>query len=141
MPTQQVVFDPARLNDFELVAEVGEPLSDEGLTRVNLSGNGRLTVEQQHGEKKGEQFSSEINRERAENVFRQVSQFDWGQRFPLRRGLPDEAIIQWYFNDRHGDTMTLKVWLRDAEKHGVMASVLAALRESVDRITGGKLYL
>jgi len=141
MPTQEVKFDPVRINDFELVAEVGDPLSEEGLTRVKLSGDGRLTVEQQHGKGKGEQFSGEINRENTENLLRQASQFDWGQRFPSRRGLPDEAIVQWYLYDRHGSTMTLKVWLRDAEKHGAMAPVLAILRKSVERVTDGKLYL
>jgi len=141
MPTQEVKFDPARLNDFELVAEVGDPLSEEGLTRVKLSGDGRLTVEQQHGKEKGEQFSSEINRENVENLLRQASQFDWGQRFPSRPGLPDEAIVQWYLYDRQGNTMTLKVWLRDAEKHGAIGPVLAALRKSVERMTDGKLYL
>ena len=141
MPMQQVRFDPARRNDFELVLEVGDTLSDEGLTRARLNGSGTLVVEQLYEKEKEQQFSGELDRESTENLFRQASQFNWEQRFPSRRGLPDEAIVQWYLRERQGSTITLKVWLRDAEKPGPMAMVLAGLRKSVELLTSGKLYL
>ena len=141
MPTQQIDFDSARLDDVALVAEVGEPLSDEGLTRVKLTGDGRLIAEQQHGEKEGERYSSELSRENAESILREALKFDWETRFPTRRGLPDEAIVTWHLNVPNGNALTAKVWLRDAEKPGPMAVVLSALRKSLDRMTGGKLYL
>ena len=141
MLSERVIFFSARLNDFELAAEVGEPLSEEGLTRVRLTGDGRLTVEQERGHEKVEQYQAELDRENTENILRQASQFDWEQSFPPRPGLPDEAIIHWFFHDRQGGTLTLKVWLRDAEKNSVMEPVLTTLRQSVERVTNGKLYL
>lgn len=141
MSTQQVKFDPARRHDFELVAEVGDILSEEGLTRVKLGGIGNLTVEHRCGKEKQTEVSGELDAESAGKLFRLASQFDWNQRFPARRGLPDEAIVQWYLHDRRGETTTLKVWLRDAEKHEVMASVLAVLRKGVEQASHGKLYL
>jgi hypothetical protein len=141
MLPKQVSFFSARQNDFELVAEVGDPKSEEGLTRVRLSGDGRLSVEQERGEEKAEQFQGELDRENTEILLRQASQFDWEQHFPPRPGLPDEAIVQWFLHDRQGGTVTLKVWLRDAEKNRVMEPVLSTLRKSVEQMTYGKLYL
>ncbi len=141
MSVERIIFDPARLQDFELVAEVGDTFSEEGLTRVKLDGNGRLVVEQQREKARGGQFQGEIDRQNTESVLRQASQFDWEQRFPSRRGLPDEAVVQWSLRDHQGRTLTVKVWLRDAEKDAAMAPVLAVLRKSVERASDGKLYL
>jgi hypothetical protein len=141
MATQQVEFDLARINDLELIVNVGDQLSEHGLTRVIVDGTGRLAVEQQRGRETVEQFSGELNQESAERLFRQILQFDWSQRFPPRPGLPDEAIVEWTLRDSQGSTRTLKVWLRDAEKHGAMAPAFAELRRHVDRLSYGKLYL
>jgi predicted transcriptional regulator len=140
---QRVKFDPARLADFELVVEVGDVLSEEGMARARLNGHGRLTVEQQRGHEKerARQFHSELDPDTTEKLLRQASQFDWERSFPSRKGLPDEAIVQWYLHDRQGETLTVKVWLRDAEKDQVMAPVLAELRRGVQRATEGSLYL
>ncbi len=143
MPTQRVKFDPLRLADFELIAEVGDVLSEAGMTRALLDGSGRLTVEQHH-EAKAEgvrQFYVELDRQSTEQLFRQASQFDWERRFPSRKGLPDEAIVQWSLHDRRGEAITVKVWLRDAEKDQVMGPVLVVLRQGVERATDGRLYL
>lgn len=140
---QRVKFDPARLADFELVVEVGDVLSEEGMSRARLNGQGRLTVEQQRGHEKerARQFHSELDRDTTEKLLRQASQFDWEQSFPSRKGLPDEAIVQWSLHDRQGEAPTVKVWLRDAEKDQVMAPVLAELRRGVQRATDGSVYL
>ncbi len=141
MVPEQVSFFSARQDDFELAAEVGDSQSEEGLTRVRLTGDGRLTVEQERGYEKVEQFHAELDRENTEVLLRQASQFDWEQHFPPRPGLPDEAIVQWFLHDRQGGTVTLKVWLRDAEKNRMMEPVLTALRKNVEQMTNGQLFL
>ena len=141
MPTQRVKFDAARLADFELTVEVGDILSEDGMTRVRLDGYGRLAVEQLCQKERGRQFSGEMDRESTERLLRQASQLDWERGFPSRKGLPDEAIVQWSLHDRQGETITVRVWLREAEKDSAIAPVLAALRQVVERATDGTLYL
>lgn len=140
---QRAKFDPARLADFELVVEVGDVFSEEGMARARLNGHGRLTVEQQRGHEKehARQFHSELNPDTTEKLLRQASQFDWERSFPSRKGLPDEAVVQWFLHDRQGEALKVKVWLRDAEKDQVMGPVLEELRRGVQRATEGSLYL
>lgn len=142
MTEHRVVFDQARVQDFELIMDVGDPLSEDGLTRVTLDGTGHLAVEQQYGpERKEAPVHTKLVVEDARGLLKRVSQFDWELRFPSRSGLPDEAIVQWSFRDKRKGTVTQKAWLRDTEKDPLMAPVLAALRKAVERATNGKLYL
>jgi len=143
MPTQHVKFDPARLADFELVVEVGDAFSEEGMTRARLDGRGQLTVEQQYGHAKERtrQFHGELDTEMTQKLLRQASQFVWERGFPSRKCIPDEAIVQWWLHDRQGEALTVKVWLREAEKDPVMAPVLSELRRGVHQASDGGLFL
>lgn len=143
MPVHHVKFDPTRQADFELAVEVGDAFSEEGMTRARLDGGGRLTVEQQYGQEKesARQFHSQLDTDMTEKLLRQASQFDWERSFPSRKGIPDEAIVQWFLHDRQGETLTVKAWLRDAEKDQAMAPVLAELRRGVQQASEGSLYL
>ena len=141
MSNQGFKFDQARLQDFELIVDVGDTLSPEGLTHVELSGNGNLVAEQRREKEIGEKYEGRIDGETTASMLRKASEFDWERRFPSRPGLPDEAVVQWTLRDRKGAAVTVKVWLREAEKNGVMAPVLDGLRKDVDHMTDGKLYL
>ena len=141
MSTQSNPIDPEQTNDFQLVVEVGNIYSEEGLTRVKLDTTGRLLIEQQHDREQTESFSGELDPESTERIFKELPQFNWDQRFPPRPGLPDEAVVQWFFQEKPGSVSMLKVWIRDAEKPGPMATALTILRRAVERVTDGKLYL
>ena len=141
MSNERFKFDQARLQDFELIVEVGDTLSPEGLTYVALSGNGSLVVEQRREKETGKKYESRIDVETTASLLRKASEFDWERPFPSRPGLPDEAIVQWILRNRNGAAARVKVWLREAEKNPVMAPVLEGLRKNVDRMTDGHLYL
>ena len=141
MSTQPNPIDSAQTNDFQLVVEVGNIYSEEGLTRVKLDTTGRLLVEQQYDRERIESFQGELDPQSTDQLFSELPRFDWDQRFPPRPGLPDEAVVQWLFQEKPGSIRMLKVWIRDAEKPGPMATALVILRRSVERLTDGKLYL
>lgn len=134
-------FDEAKVQDLELIVDVGDTLSPDGLTHVELSGSGSLLVELQREKETEQKYEGQIGAETAASLLKRAAGFDWERRFPPRPGLPDEAIVQWTLKDRSGAVVTVKAWLRDAEKDRVMAPVLEELRLKVDRLTGGKLFL
>ncbi|MBA2529327.1 MAG: hypothetical protein H0V19_05095 [Euzebyales bacterium] len=143
-----VPIDPSDAS--QLVAEVGEPSSPDGRTRVTLHRDGRLVVQwersapqdpKQGRERERREEAGELGQD-PQAVFERASRFLWDQDFPTRPGLPDEAILVWQLggaDDRR--TATVKVWLEDAEGDPSMAPVLQALREGTARLTGGDVYL
>ena len=141
MQAESVRFDPARLEDFALVVEVGDSLSEDGLTRVRVDGDGRIVVEQEPQREATPRAHAKLDRASTETLLRGASQFDWGRRFPTRPGIPDEAVVQWSLQDRQGAQLTMKTWLREAEKDASMAPVLKALRKTVESSSEGRLYL
>lgn len=151
MPDQRLRFDPNRPKDFDLVVAVGDPLSEHGLTRATLNGGGQLTVEhhlerpvpspQPHELSTAGPIYEDLGAEEARSLLARAAQFDWDRRFPGRPGLPDEAVVKWSLLDRGGNSVTMRIWLRDAEKGTEMAGVLNSLRKGVDRASKGQLYL
>jgi hypothetical protein len=163
-----IEVDTDRLTDYSLIADVGNPYEPEGLTRANLSGSGRLIVEQHRATPVayessggrgdvpggGEQRESgkwatkattageyDFGVESAKEMIVRAAEFPWSRPFPNRPGIPSEPVLQWTLRDGRGPEVTLTVWLRDAEKDRAMAPVVAALRHAVERATRGELFL
>jgi hypothetical protein len=156
--------DADRIEDYNLGADVGNPYEEDGLTRVTLSGSGILIVEQHiarppgEGEKPPQEDSpaevlkepavavqtagrEEFGRGAARELIVRAGEFPWGQRFPTRPGIPSEPVLEWRLNDAHGQGLTLKMWLRDAEREDLTSPVIMAFRHAVERVTKGELFL
>jgi hypothetical protein len=160
--------DTERLPEYQLIADVGNPYEDEGLTRAILSGSGRMLVELHRAEpattpERGQGYLSpespsqetgdsgramparshayDFGPESAKEMILRAARFPWGQRFPTRPGIPSEPVLQWTLRDERGPEVTVSVWLRDAEKDDTMAPVLSAFRHAVERATKGELFL
>jgi hypothetical protein len=155
-------IDPDRIDDYSLRADVGNPFEEDGLTRVMLSGSGVLEVEQhvaapyvgegedpaaQHGKelRANETVQSagreEFGRSAARELIIMAAEFPWGRRFPTRPGIPSEPVLEWRLDDPRAGELTLKMWLRDAERYELIAPVLMAFRHAVERVSKGKLFL
>jgi hypothetical protein len=136
--------------DRQLIATVGAPASPDGQTRVTLSGTGALLVQwirrlderdeqKRPGKPEQREEKGEIGLDPAP-LFERTNRFPWGQRFPNRPGVPDEAIVEWDVSDQ-GERRQVRVWINDAEDDPAMGPVLTALRDGTARLTGGEIYL
>ena len=145
-----VHFDAARLTDYALTADVGNPFSDDGQTRAVLAGSGSVAVEHLQieggrsypSEPKPEAVGSyQMGPEVTRMAIANAASFPWSAEFPGRPGLPNEAVVTWTLADSRNGQTTLKAWLRDVEKDERMAPVIRALRQAVDAATNGRHYL
>lgn len=145
-----VQFDPDRAADFELSGDVGNPYAPDGATRAVLVGTGEVRIEHRRAdagkpdgaEPTGEQVGTHrLGPDTVRKLLGEAASFNWDAKFPPRPGIPDEPVLTWTFADRRGGSLTVKVWLHDAERDERMAPVLAALRQAVDAATEGRHYL
>ena len=152
MSNDRIAFDASRAPEYELHVAVGDPIGEHGLTRIALNGGGHMAAEQIFEEipaekqsagaaRKPRQAEGQIDVEAATKLMRQVSQFLWDRKFPSRPGIPDEAVVVWTFGLKDGPSLTLKVWLREAEQDPALGPVLRALREGLATVSHGEIYL
>jgi hypothetical protein len=132
----------------ELGLKVGEPQSIHGQTVVVVTVEGQVWSTHYTDDHDKEQVNSgtravegSLDHRMLERVFASATNFDWHQQFPRRPGIPDEAVVEWHAIDRRGDKALFKAWLRDVEKDEWMGPVLAILRDVVEKVSEGRLYL
>jgi len=152
MATSTQRVDPIVAAD-RLTLEVGDSMSEDGLTRVVLESTGLLYAEQIHRpEPQGpETFDKreqavgplrwQMSAQQSLDLLRQAQQFGWGRPFPSRPGIPDEAIVVWRLERAGGEPLVLKAWLRDVEKDPVAGAVLMTLRRQLAEFSNTRLYL
>jgi hypothetical protein len=145
MSETAIAFDAQRIREYQLRVEVGEPAAPDGLTRVQLDGAGTFLAEHVTDDRdpkaRGESLRGEIDPEKARAAIERAARFPWGRAFPTRRGIPDEAIVHWSLVGPDSRGISLKVWLRDAEKDPLIASVLGLLRDALAELSQNRLYL
>ncbi|MBI2189879.1 MAG: hypothetical protein HYU37_22610 [Acidobacteria bacterium] len=138
--------------ETRLTIEVGDPLSDEGLTRVALDGAGEFSAEliRKGPSPRADQYKAaepigpvrgRMPAPQALDLIRRSQQFAWGRAFPSRPGIPDEAVVVWRLEQPGGETRFWKAWLRDVEQDSVAGPVLDALRRQLAELSNDRLYL
>ena len=149
---EHVSFEAGRVSDYRLVVTVGNPSAPDGQTRVEVSGTGRFEAEQVGGDAgtkasvleardAARRSEGAIRKEELERLFYQASLLPAERDFPNRRGIPDEAIVEYRFERADGAVMTARAWLRDAEKDPALGSVLRELRGLLKRFSDDRIYL
>ena len=152
MSAEYIPFDRESAREYVLQVEVGQPTAPDGVTQVRVEGTGafealqyRATVEvpareRQKAESEGDRVTGRISPEEVSGLMDQASLAPWGTRFPQRPGLPDEAIVVISLQ-REREGASVKMWLRDAEKDQAVGPLLEQLRQHLNQLGGGKIYL
>jgi hypothetical protein len=156
MTADYIAFDKAFAPEYQLQVDVGQATAPDGVTRVRVDGAGTFEAAQfrravepvpkerdqtKQQEQESERVSGKIAAEEAARLFEQASLAPWGQRFPQRPGIPDEAIVEVRFQRAQRQSGTIKLWLRDAEKDVALGPMLKQLRRHLDDLSGGRIYL
>jgi hypothetical protein len=141
-----VPFERERAREYQLTADVGEPQSFHGQTRVRIDGAGRLSAEHLALGPSGKEVTSgelggTVAEELALDLMERAAAFPWDQSFPRRPGIPDEAIVYWGFGAADGPRATMRAWLGDVEEDPRMAPVLETLRRELATLSKGRLFL
>jgi hypothetical protein len=162
MSTPHLEYNRSLAPQFDLLLDVGNPASEEGLTRVRLDGDGDFVAQQLFAgtdaqaaavqalhlddqkwgtEEQLPAVRGRIEPDRAADLLEQAVAFPWDQRFPSRPGIPDEAIVVARFGPKGGPHSTVKLWLREAESDPAVGPVLEELRRVLDEFSHGEIYL
>jgi hypothetical protein len=155
MTADYIAFDKAFAAEYQLQVDVGQATAPDGVTRVRVDGAGTFEAAQfrraaepapereqtRKQEQDSERVSGKIAPDEAARLFEQASLAPWGQRFPQRPGIPDEAIVEVRFQRAQRQSGTIKLWLRDAEKDVALGPMLTQLRRHLNDLSGGRIYL
>ena len=153
MSAEYIPFDRESAQEYVLQVDVEQPTAPDGVTQVRVEGTGafearqyRATVEvpsrePQRPASDGERVSGRISPEEVSRLMDQASLAPWGTRFPQRPGIPDEAIVVISLQRARRESASVKMWLRDAEKDQAVGPLLEQLREHLNELGGGKIYL
>ena len=156
MSEDRTPLDLARIGEYRLTVLVGEPTAPGGLTRVRLDGSGRLQAEQifataqvgaevptgeivRGGGQVTERASDALRQDEVVNIMRQASVVTWGQPAPSRSAISPEAMTDCAFHTADGQDLTLRMWLRDAERDEALGPLLGELNRHLLRIAKGKI--
>lgn len=161
MADEYLPFDRAFAAEYSLQVEVGQADAPDGVTRVQVDGSGNFEAAQLRNEPGGsepretkgrkspkgeqdkgpDQVKGQMPQDEVLYLFDQVSLAPWGRRFPQRPGIPDEAIVEVRLRREKRDTVSLKLWLREAEKDPALGPMLKLLRKHLTELSGGRIYL
>jgi hypothetical protein len=153
MSAEYIPFDRESPQEYVLQVEVGQPTAPDGVTQVRVEGTGAFEARQyrapvevpsreaERPASEGERVNGRISPEEVGRLMDQASLAPWGTRFPQRPGIPDEAIVVVSLRRGGRESASVKMWLRDAEKDEVVGPLLQQLREHLDQLGGGKIYL
>jgi hypothetical protein len=163
MADEYMPFDRAFAAEYSLQVEVGQADAPDGITRVQVDGSGNIEAAQllnepggtepREGEEKGrksqkvepekgpEQVKGQMPPDEVLYLFDQASLAPWGRRFPQRPGIPDEAIVEVRLRRERRDSVSVKLWLREAEKDPALGPMLKLLRKHLTELSGGRIYL
>jgi len=148
MNENKIIFDKGQPQDFHLHVSIGDELSEDGLTHMEIDGIGNITAEniktrtvKSRQEEKPQQYTGKCHRHDPARLLERASQLQWGLKFPSRPGIPDEAIVVWSLGKKEGEANVMKAWLRDAEKDPIMADLLTQLRDELSDLSDNQLYL
>ncbi|TCS73847.1 hypothetical protein EDC61_10169 [Sulfuritortus calidifontis] len=149
MTNQRPIFDKTHPENYQITIEVGDMLSEHGLTRMTLAGDGHVTAEWlgkirgavETAKQLPTHYTGTLKHHDPIDLLLKASQFNWDRKFPSRPGIPDEAIVVWQFGEKGAPGAEVKVWLREAEKDPLMGPLLQGLREELADLSDNHIYL